>query len=119
LSQAFSEIAALASRYEMPRRATFINAAASMSILERAFNTTGDFPSIFSNALNKALLARYSLQAPTYREIAAERSFVDFRPHPEVRAGDFPTLQPVSQTGELQYRSTTDLRHLASDAGER
>lgn len=101
------EIAALASGYRAPR-GSFINTVKAQQIFERAFNTTGDFPSIFSNALNKALLARYQLQTPTYREIAAERTFVDFRPHPQVRAGDFPPLQPVSQTGELAYGSTTD-----------
>ncbi|MGY3483997.1 phage head maturation protease [Bradyrhizobium sp. USDA 4011] len=86
----------------------FLSAPVSAQILERAFSSTSDFPSIFSNALNKALLARYQLHAPTYREIAAERSFVDFRPHPQVRAGDFPQLQPVLENGELQYGSTTD-----------
>lgn len=90
------------------RRSNFFSANDSLGILERAFQTTSDFPSIFQNALNKALLARYELFMPTYREIAAERQFKDFRPHPQVRAGDFPTLQEVKETGELQYGSTTD-----------
>jgi phage head maturation protease len=107
MGRSLVELAAIASGYRAPR-GTFINATTAQQIFERAFNTTGDFPSIFANALNKALLARYVLMAPTYREIAAERSFVDFRPHPQVRAGDFPTLQPVLQTGELEYRATTD-----------
>jgi phage head maturation protease len=89
-------------------RNNFLTQADAVKIFERAFNTTSDFPSIFQNALNKALLARYQLHQPTYREIAAERNFADFRPHPQVRAGDFPTLQPVLQTGELAYGSTTD-----------
>lgn len=86
----------------------FLRPADALAIFERAFSTTSDFPSIFMNALNKALLARYQLHTPTYREIAAERTFKDFRPHPQVRAGDFPTLQEVKETGELLYGSTTD-----------
>jgi hypothetical protein len=63
-------------------RNNFLTAWDANVIFERAFNTTSDFPSIFMNALNKALLARYQLHMPTYREIAAERTFVDFRPSP-------------------------------------
>lgn len=103
------EMAAQFAEWKGPRRSSsFLTQADAATIFERAFNTTSDFPSIFQNALNKALLARYQLHQPTYREVAAERTFVDFRPHPQVRAGDFPTLQPVLQSGELQYGSSTD-----------
>ncbi|MCS3689078.1 HK97 family phage prohead protease [Bradyrhizobium elkanii] len=99
------ELAAIACGW---RGSRFLGPQVAAQVFERAFNTTSDFPSIFSNALNKALLARYQLHTPTYREVAAERTFVDFRPHPQVRAGDFPMLQPVQQSGELAYGSTTD-----------
>lgn len=89
-------------------RNSFLTPGDSVKIFERAFNSTSDFPNIFQNALNKALLARYQLAAPTYREIATERTFNDFRPHPQIRAGDFPQLKPVLETGELAYASTTD-----------
>ncbi|MCG2668752.1 HK97 family phage prohead protease [Bradyrhizobium sp. GCM10023182] len=79
-----------------------------LRVFERAFNSTSDFPSIFSNALNKSLLARYSLVTPTYRELAVERPFKDFRPHPQVRAGDFPQLQEVQQNGELRSGTSGD-----------
>jgi hypothetical protein len=58
--------------------------------------------------LNKSLLARYELHMPTYREIMQERPFNDFRPHPQVRTGEFPQLQPVSETGELRYGTSAD-----------
>ena len=70
--------------------------------------TTDDFPNIFENVLNTVLLARYELQTPTYRRVAAERPFNDFRPHPQVRAGEFPPLQPVAETGELKYGTSND-----------
>ncbi|UVO34682.1 HK97 family phage prohead protease [Bradyrhizobium arachidis] len=79
-----------------------------LRVFERAFNSTSDFPNIFSNALNKALLARYSLVMPTYRQLAVERPFKDFRPHPQVRTGDFPAIQPVQQNGELKVGGSLD-----------
>jgi hypothetical protein len=71
-------------------------------VLRRAFHSTSDFPAIFENALNRALQARYQAAAPTYRRIAQQRTFRDFRPHKVVRAGDFPQLQRVGQGGEIK-----------------
>lgn len=83
-------------------------------IFTRAFNTTADFPNIFTNVLNKSLLARYELAQPTYRRIAAQRNFNDFRPHPQIRAGDFPQLLPVTETGEILYGSSGDNKESVS-----
>jgi hypothetical protein len=88
--------------------------AQAYDILQRAFHSTSDFPAIFENTLNKTLLARYQLAMPTYREISVERPFNDFRPHPQVRAGDFPQPQPVTETGELRYGTTLDSKETVS-----
>ena len=85
-------------------------------ILTRAFESTSDYPSIFENVLNKALLARYELAVPTYRKIAEERPFNDFRPHPQVRAFEFPAPKPVLETGELQVGTSSDSNTLVSVA---
>jgi len=77
-------------------------------IMARAFQATSDFPAIFQNVLNKSLLARYELAEPTYKRISIERQFNDFRPHPMVRAGEFPMLQPVTQAGEIKAGDTGD-----------
>lgn len=104
LGMGFVEIAAECIGY----RGNIRNAATADNILKRAFESTSDFPSIFENVLNKSLLARYELHMPTYRELAIERPFNDFRPHPQIRAGEFPQLQPVSETGELKYGTSAD-----------
>ena len=101
-------IAAECINWRPRHRGAFITAGDSFGIIERAFNTTSDFPNIFQNVLNKSLLARYELHMPTYRELSVERPFNDFRPHPQIRAGEFPTLQQVTETGELKYGSTAD-----------
>lgn len=72
-------------------------------MLRRAFHTTSDFPLLFENALNRSLAARYARQNPTYRMVAWQRTYADFRDHGTVRVGDFPTLQPVDQeAGEIK-----------------
>jgi hypothetical protein len=85
-----------------------VYSAQRADILTRAFESTSDYPNLCENVLNKVLLARYELHMPTYRKIAAERPFNDFRPHPQVRAGEFPPLQPVSETGELMVGTSND-----------
>jgi hypothetical protein len=93
---------------------SYLTARQVDDIMTRAFHSTSDFPNIFSNVLNKSLLARYETATPTYRRLAAQRNFNDFRPHPQIRAGDFPQLQPVSETGEIQYGTSQDNKESVS-----
>lgn len=84
--------------------------AGELRVLEMAFaaNSTSDFPAIFENALNKRLLASYRAALPTYRQIATRMDFTDFRPHPIAGMGDFPTLLPVGEGGEIKFGSSSD-----------
>ena len=95
-------------------RRSYLTAREIDDIFTRAFQSTSDFPNIFQNVLNKSLLARYELAMPTYRRIAAQRNFNDFRPHPQIRAGEFPALLPINETGEIQYGTTGDLSESVS-----
>lgn len=105
LSMGLVDIAAACIGY---RGRGYLTTGDANTIFERAFQTTSDFPNIFQNALNKSLLARYELTMPTYRQLAVERPFADFRPHPQIRAGEFPQLQAVPETGELKHGSSAD-----------
>ena len=84
--------------------------AGEVRVLEMALgsNSTSDFPAIFENALNKRMMAAYRAAIPTYRRFAARMDFMDFRPHPVSGMGDFPTLLPIAETGEIQFGSTSD-----------
>lgn len=84
--------------------------AGELRILEMALgsHSTSDFPAIFENALNKRLMAAYQAALPTYRQIATRMDFTDFRPHPIAGVGDFPTLLPIGEGGEIKYGSTGD-----------
>lgn len=72
-------------------------------VFEMASHATSDFPGLLENALNKVLLDRYETEEPTYRQIARRRDVVDFRPAPLLRAGDFPMLEKVTETGEIKF----------------
>lgn len=72
-------------------------------VLRRAMHTTGDFPILLENAVNRNLAATYALAQPTYRQISIRDDFNDFRPHSTVTVGDFPMLQPIAEAGKIQF----------------
>ncbi|MCT8970590.1 hypothetical protein [Microbaculum marinisediminis] len=71
-------------------------------MFQRAFHTTSDFPGIFTDAMNVRLLDRYEAAAPTYRLFSARMTTPDFKAMNVIRAGDFPALQPVTESGEIK-----------------
>lgn len=99
VSMSLAEMAATAIGHrQMPR-----DAAQREEVLRRAFHTTSDFPIVFEGSINRVLAARYGLMQPTYRRISAKRNFRDFRPHDQIRVGDFPMLQKVGESGEIKF----------------
>lgn len=82
-------------------------------VLMQAMHTTSDFPAIFENALNKQLLEKYQMAEPTFRQVARQRNFKDFRPMPLVRTGDFPTLKPIEEAGEIKWGTFGESREQA------
>lgn len=79
-------------------------------LAERAFHTTSDFPLLLSAAANKMLLAAFRLATPSYRQIFMRRDFRDFKPHLHLRVGDFPTLLPLLESGEIQAGTLSESR---------
>lgn len=109
MDMTLAECAAASINHRGPLR----SAGDRLQVFEMASHSTSDFPAIFENALNKVLLERYQVQEPTYRQISRRRDFKDFRVHPQVRAGDFPKLQPVGEGGEIKYGTFGDNRETA------
>jgi hypothetical protein len=81
-------------------------------LAERAFHTTSDFPLLLSVAANKMLLAAYQPAAPSYRQIFLRRDFRDFKPHRHLRVGDFPTLMPLMENGEIQAGTMSESQEI-------
>lgn len=104
----FAEMAAECIGHRGPVR----NARHVVDVLERAFHTTSDFPGIFVDAINRRLLGRYQVAAPSYRRFCAPYMSTDFRPTHVVRAGDFPSLQPVAESGEIKSGSFSESKEV-------
>ena len=83
-----------------------------MDVIERAFHTTSDFPGIFVDAVNRRLLARYQAAPANYRRFCALYTTTDFKPTHVIRAGDFPSLQPVSESGEIKAGTFSESKEL-------
>ena len=77
-------------------------------LAERAFHTSSDFPLLLAAAANKMLLAAYQPAQPSYRQIFLRRDFRDFKPHRHLRVGDFPTLVPLGEGGEIQVGTISE-----------
>ncbi|MBJ2150638.1 head maturation protease, ClpP-related [Paracoccus sp. IB05] len=98
MTMSLVEMAAMSLGHKGPMRTAYDREQVFM-----AMHTTSDFPLSLQNALNKELESRYREAEPTYRLIARQKTFRDFRPHPMIRPGDFPTLQPIGEAGEIKY----------------
>jgi ATP-dependent protease ClpP protease subunit/phage major head subunit gpT-like protein len=84
------------------------------AIIRNAMHTTSDFPLLLENSLNKALEGRYAVAQPTYRAIARQRSYSDFRDHSSIRMGDFPMLTEVNEAGEIRGGTISEAREKTS-----
>lgn len=80
------------------------------TILARSLgaHSTSDFPELLADAANKSLQAQYQAAAPSYRQIAARRSFTDFKSHKFLRLGDFPAYNEVTEGGETKYGTISE-----------
>lgn len=99
------EIAAECTGYRGPLRTTrHVNEVLDQAFTRSGFggHSTSDFPGILLDAMNKRLLVRYQSAAPSYRRFAAPYNAVDFRAQNVLRAGDFPSLLPVGENGEIK-----------------
>jgi hypothetical protein len=81
-------------------------------LAERAFHTSSDFPLLLAAAANKMLLAAYQPAQPTYRQVFLRRDFRDFKPHRHLRIGDFPTLLPLAENGEIQVGTMSESQEI-------
>ncbi|WP_190305660.1 phage major capsid protein [Roseicitreum antarcticum] len=84
--------------------------AGELRAIEMAFgsHSVSDFPAIFENALNKRLSQAYQSAQPTYRAIAERIDMSDFRPTPIAAIGDWPTLMPIGEGGEIKSGTVGD-----------
>jgi ATP-dependent protease ClpP protease subunit len=78
------------------------------TLVAQAMLSTSDFPYILGNVVNKILLPAYQAATPSYRQIAAQKNFNDFRAHNFLRLGDFPDLLKVDESGEVKFGAISE-----------
>lgn len=91
-----------------------VNSRDRAAIVRAALHTTSDFPLLLADSANKILLPEYAAAAPTYRTIAAEKTFNDFKAHKFLRLGDFPDLLEVGESGEVTRGTISESRELVT-----
>lgn len=104
MNQSLVEMAATC----IDHRGSLRTASDRLDVIQMAMHGTSDFPIILENALNKRLEDSYMLAAPTYRRIAMQMDFNDFRPHPVSRLSDYPMLQQVGEGGEIKFGTLSE-----------
>lgn len=83
-------------------RANVSSSERNPDVIMRAAHTTSDFPIIMEQTGQRILLERYQAAPPTFTAIARRRNLRDFRPTSLLRVGDFPTLKPYLEDGEIK-----------------
>ena len=77
-------------------------------IVIRALHSTSDFPYLLADVANKLLLPAYTAATPTYKAIAAQKTFNDFKAHKFLRIGDFPNLLQVGEDAEIKQGTISE-----------
>lgn len=84
------------------RRGILRTGADKEEVIRLAFNSTSDFPLLLANTANRFLMPAYQTAATTFRQIAAEKSFNDFKAHSFLQVGAFPATELVGEGGEVK-----------------
>lgn len=81
-----------------------------IKLAERAFMSTSDLPVALGNAMHRVMDADYAAAPTTYKEIASQSDYVDFRDHEHLRGTEFPPLQDLGEGGEIKRATIGDGR---------
>lgn len=90
-------------REALRRSGTNINGLSGDTILTRALHTTGDFPLILGDAVNRELRAAYNPAPSGSRQLARQSTARDFRLKRKLMLGDAPSLEKVNEAGEFKH----------------
>jgi hypothetical protein len=80
----------------------------ALRVQSRTYHSTSDFALLLGDTANRIMLSAYKSATPTYRLIASQKEFNDFKPHSFVRSGDFPMMKEVNESGEIQYGTMSE-----------
>jgi hypothetical protein len=79
-------------------------------MLSRAYHTTSDFPNLLTGAGNRVLLDAYQAATSPLMQIARPRQVADFRAVTALRLSEAPSLEKVSEAGEITSGSRAEAK---------
>jgi hypothetical protein len=85
-----------------------VRGVAPLELVKRAMESTGDFPNILANVLNKTLRKPYDESPRTYDPIVRVTETADFKPMSRTQLSGAPNLDLVLQSGEIKRGVMTD-----------
>ncbi len=77
-------------------------------IIKRALHTTGDFPLLLGNAVNRVLHTAYEQAPAALKTIGRQTNLPDFRGKSVVRLGGAPSLEKVNEAGEFTHGTVNE-----------
>lgn len=72
--------------------------------------SSADFPELLADSARKALMPSWQAAAPSYRQWATQRSFVDFKPARFLRVGELPQPTEMVEGQEPKYGTLSENR---------
>lgn len=82
---------------------------AGAALMKRSgYHTTGDFPTILGNVVNRTLRAGYEAAPQTFRQLVREVSVPDFKEVSRAQLGEAPALEKVNEHGEYPRGTITE-----------
>jgi hypothetical protein len=108
------ERAGVKTRGKLPMQ--LVGEALTMRALSGAAST-GDFPMILENVLNKVLLGSYATTQDTWSKFCKRGSVSDFRASKRYRLGTFGALSALNELGEFENKAIPDAERQTLTAG--
>lgn len=91
-------------------RAGVLTTGLSPSAIVERMLTTGDFPAIMGDNVDRALRAGYQAAPSALKTVARKSTARDFRRKTKLQISEAPTLQKVNEAGEFTYGALHDAK---------
>jgi phage head maturation protease len=101
-------------RESLERRGVKTRGMDRMTMVGRAlthragYATTGDFPVLLENTMNKVLLGQYAVTPDTWSLMCKQEDVPDFRTQPRYSTGALGSLDELTELGEFKNKTISD-----------
>lgn len=85
-----------------------------MELVSKAFHTSGDFPAILADTINKSLRKAYDESPKTFMPWCNQGTAQDFKNITRTQLNNFPSLTKVTEAGEFKNATVSDGKEVYS-----